>query len=644
MAVGYNPRAITDGLVLALDAGNPKNYNVGISTNWTDKVGGNNGTLVGGTYHTDGPFVGAGYVEFDGTGDTLTLSNTADHQFGSSDYTIESWVYLNNLSTVQGLFGRYNTSSAREIYITFNTNGSITHRTSSNGTSFSTHSTSVGLLTANTWHHVAISKSGTTSYIAVDGVVVTGTVDATLHSASQTTYIGDAIAGSNLLNGNLSNYRILKGTALYTANFTPPTKPLTAITNTTLLTCQGNTIADASSSAHTITANGDISLTKEPFAGAGAVSFDGNSDSLTVPASVDFVLDGQFTLEFWIYLNTIILDTQNPSPLTFSQNGSNTGQIYLNVSNKFFSLWNGSSDIVTTGNNSITTGRWYHVAATRDASNDCRIFLDGVLSQTASSTHTFGNASGDLRIGSFNGTGGDVDGYLSNLRILKGTALYTSNFTPPAEPLTAVTNTELLTCQGQNIKDASSNSHAITVNGDAKATIVSSSFEFDGTDDYVDCGTSTDFDFGTGNYTIEAWIYINDGVQQYHGIFGSSGTGSDSFQFQLQDEKIRLSSYTTEILVSDAADVVPFTQWTHVAISRSGTGATDTKLYKNGSLIKSGQDNINWGSYSRQIGRVFSNNAYDLYGKIAQVKVYKGKALSTAEVTQNYNATKGRYA
>jgi len=283
MSLIHSPRIVTDGLKLVLDAGVPTSWNAGISTNWTDKIGGNNGTLVGGTYHNDGPFVGAGYVEFDGTGDTLTLSNTADHQFGSSDYTIESWVYLNNLSTVQGLFGRYNTSSAREIYITFNTNGSITHRTSSNGTSFSTHLTSAGLLTANTWHHVAISKSGTTSYIAVDGVVVTGTVDATLHSASQTTYIGDALAGSNLLNGNLSNYRILKGTALYTSNFTPPSSPLTAVTNTTLLCCQGATNVDASPSAHSFQVIiGVPTLTSVGPSATKYFEFDGTNDAVDV--------------------------------------------------------------------------------------------------------------------------------------------------------------------------------------------------------------------------------------------------------------------------------------------------------------------------------------------------------------------------
>ena len=50
MGLAHSPSVVTDNLVLALDASSPKNYNVGVSTNWTDRVGGNNGTLVGGTY------------------------------------------------------------------------------------------------------------------------------------------------------------------------------------------------------------------------------------------------------------------------------------------------------------------------------------------------------------------------------------------------------------------------------------------------------------------------------------------------------------------------------------------------------------------------------------------------------------------
>ena len=108
MAVGYNPRAITDGLVLALDAGSPKNYNAGISTNWTDKVGGNNGTLVGGTHHNDGPFVGAGYVEFDGNADRINIPASSDFNFGTGDFTVEWFQYLPSTPSLQNIIGMKN--------------------------------------------------------------------------------------------------------------------------------------------------------------------------------------------------------------------------------------------------------------------------------------------------------------------------------------------------------------------------------------------------------------------------------------------------------------------------------------------------------------------------------------------------------
>ena len=429
MSLIHSPRIVTDGLKLVLDAGVPTSWNAGISTNWTDKIGGNNGTLVGGTYHNDGPFVGAGYVEFDGTGDTLTLSNTADHQFGSSDYTIESWVYLNNLSTVQGLFGRYNTSSAREIYITFNTNGSITHRTSSNGTSFSTHLTSAGLLTANTWHHVAISKSGTTSYIAVDGVVVTGTVDATLHSASQTTYIGDALAGSNLLNGNLSNYRILKGTALYTSNFTPPTKQLTAITNTTLLTCQGNTIADASSSAHTITANDNAAANLG--SPASAFEFDGTDDYILLDSGLGIGTD-DFAISVWVKFDSV-------SGVSGSANYRTVLSSYSGGNGYIFGLWISGDPVFEhymeqtsyKGNTTIVAGTWYNMVSTR-LSGDLYLYLNGSLDNTPVSASTKDMAdTATPRIGWIPSASqnGRLDGTVSDLKIYKGKGLTAAEVT-----------------------------------------------------------------------------------------------------------------------------------------------------------------------------------------------------------------------
>ena len=119
-------------------------------------------------------------------------------------------------------------------------------------------------------------------------------------------------------------------------------------------------------------------------------------------------------------------------------------QIYTNSSNVFYGLYK-SGDIVTTGNNSALTGVWQHVAFTRKGSI-CFAFLDGVLKNTAVSTVTFGGTSGTYRIGSYNGTGGDVNGFISNLRIIKR-AIYTTNFTVPKFELKNIAGTTLLGCQ-----------------------------------------------------------------------------------------------------------------------------------------------------------------------------------------------------
>ena len=183
------------------------------------------------------------------------------------------------------------------------------------------------------------------------------------------------------------------------------------------------------------TNNVSISSTISKYYGS-SVKFDGTGDFLQFTGiGSDFVFDNQFTIEFWIRLNSIVVPAGvNPSPISFiKSDGTNGGQVYLNATNNFFSLWNGSSDIVTTGNSSVTTDSWFHVAVTRDSSNNCRIFLDGTLKNTASSTFVFGNTPGSLRIGTFNvdAAANTIDGFMQDLRIYKGIAKYASSFTPP---------------------------------------------------------------------------------------------------------------------------------------------------------------------------------------------------------------------
>ena len=650
MAVGYNPRTVTDGLVLALDAGNPKNYNVGISTNWTDKVGGNNGTLVNGTYHNDGPFVGAGYVEFDGNNDYLSIADSADFTFGTGDYTMEAWIYPTSTGSYPVIIAQYeNTSTTASWFFSLGDNTTDVKYYAYGPDGNLTPHLSGGTASLNTWTHVAVTRSGSTVRLFVNGSQVDSGAWSNAHrDSSLPVTIGTSADANYDFTGKISNARVIKGTALYTSNFTPPTRTLTAVPNTVLLTCQGNSISDASSSAHTITANGDISLTKEPFGGAGAVDFGGSADGLYTPNIT--LGSNDWTLEFWIYLTSTgtarglysyFLTTTTARQISYSIDSSNQFGWQHRLNDGTYPSAAGST--------ALSAHTWYHVAAVR-VNDDYYTYINGVQDSSYTSApagHTY-YADGRPHYIGYNRTGtADFDGLLSNVRFVNGTALYTSNFTPPAEPLTAVTNTELLTCQGQSIKDASSNAHTITVNGDAKATIVSSAFEFDGTDDELNF---TNIDVGTGDFTYEAWVYptasVNQPIIVWHNstskihTFGiwASGQGVDAI-FSANARPGSSNSF-------EVTSAISLNTWHHIAFVRaSGT----LKVYVDGTekSLSAGPGSIGGdpSSYSTDVSYVGTSAVNENFkGEISAVKIYKGKALTAQEIQQNYNATKGRYA
>lgn len=235
----------------------------------------------------------------------------------------------------------------------------------------------------------------------------------------------------------------------------------------------------------TATATGTTTATVSYTAPAGSViegtpysvSFTGVStgSKLTIPHSTELqVSSSDFTVEAWIYVAS--WPSTGDHNYVIFQKGLNTSSTYewgfsLYRGNGFgnsfaFGLGystNGSTiSTATAGSNLMTTGNWYHVAVSRN-SGTAKVYYDGVLAfSIALSTN---NYTGSAYVGygySSSGQNDSFNGYISNLRLVVGTGLYPSAFTPPTASLTAITNTKLLTCQSSTIIDNSINNFTIT--------------------------------------------------------------------------------------------------------------------------------------------------------------------------------------
>jgi|WetSurSiteA1Bulk_404760.scaffolds.fasta_scaffold03061_1 hypothetical protein len=402
-------------------------------------------TTVGNTIHSTSvaPPFGTSSIYFDGSGDYLSMSASNDWMFGTGDFTIELWVRPGAINVQQGFYTHGSSTTRVEArlenaapYFYISLVGNYGHSLTSNIN-----------LTVNTWNHLAYVRYAGYMYIFVNGINAgTPIADSTNITESASAYVSYQPSYGMNINGYIKDLRVTKGIARYTQNFNPWRVQDPYYKDSVLLVSgegSGATFADDSPTPKTITANGNVthsSAIVPPF-GSTSIYFDGAGDYLSLADSADWAFGtGDFTIEFWMKSSgngswDQIIAQRNSAGQTNSDNpwsltrDSTTGKL-------MFSYWNGSAGVNTYTTSIVFDNSWRHIAVSR-RDTIVRIFVDGVAenSATLSANFSFYDSTKLLSIG----RAGEYDGqyylgYLKDLRVIKGVAKYTSDFTPVKVP------------------------------------------------------------------------------------------------------------------------------------------------------------------------------------------------------------------
>jgi hypothetical protein len=621
------------------------------------------------TQGASSPYGGGWSNYFDGTGDELTVANNAAFNFGSGNFTVECWFNLTADATANNdgnknafLFGPgqivNNEAWLMELGGNSASSGVVIAFQARNTSGTPTVLSYTANFKKNTWYHVAASRAGNTLLLFVDGVKVAENTNWTLsvNSGGSLLRIGRRAISSNYEHyfpGYISNVRVVKGTAVYTANFTPLTQPLEPIAGTSLLTCADNRFVDDSPNNFAITRNGDVSVQKfNPFGIQTAMTpqthsafFDGTGDHLFLAGSTSAVAYGtsDFTIELWFYA----LDTTWRT-LWDQRNGNDalpSIQWCAVTANKVSLFINNNFQITST--NTFNVGQWHHVAVVR-YSGIITLYVNGVNNGTYSYSTSISGAPS--YIGNFSGGGFSFNGYISNFRVVNGTAVYTAAFTPPTAPLTAVANTSLLTCQSPTFVDNSSNRSAITAAGDARPSqtnpfgftagtktsytpaVYGGSMSFDGTGDYLNVAPTAQTYLSSEPFTMEAWAYptANNGM-----IAGRrSAVAARGFLFGFDaTNKIRFwagdSDVATWNVQLNSANTYPLNQWYHIVATRNSSNVFN--LWVNGTSVATATASFTIAddTSTLQIGTVDSGSS-PFSGYMTDFRFVKGTAVYTS--------------
>ena len=624
-----------------------------------------------------------------------------DFAYGLSAFTIEAWINADTFSNSPIIYSQ-TVSGTNYFVFQINTSGQLQFIGTLTGLGTAVVATS-GFVIQNKWNHVTLVREGSgTNQLKfyINGILAgMGTTTVNLSNTTYNPSIGGHTYSTvnNNFRGYISNLRVVKGQALYTGNFTPSVSALSrtsigatgnnvapSLTGTvSLLTCQSNRLVDNSTSNKSITANTSTTskiINFHPFSkytnASNSVYFNAASifhiknSRFYIPRNVDY------TFEAWIY------PTATPDPSTGSQiagcyrygfNGDWLFSLNPNLTLQLY-VWS-SPAFVYTSQYPVSFNSWNHVCLTRSgsATGNSKMYINGMLAASGThQSHLSGNGTYNFSIGGDNNNGTRFTGYISNVRMVSGQALYTGDFTPPSNEL----KNNTVGTSGNNVVPSLTGNVVLLACQDPVATIDNSvyaaSFSRQGTpgpivtkntpflDVNLYYNNYTTYFNGSASlivprdtalipadntdFTIESWIYPTQTPDTTTGglIMGFLNEGSNSDWFLRlggsvsNPRSLFMNMWNGSGYVILSSGDLTLNTWNHVAITRSGTGSNNTKLFVNGLVVSSASNNRNLtgiGSNNLCIGTDTGNDSARYTGYISDVRMVSGQALYTGDFT-----------
>jgi hypothetical protein len=368
---------------------------------------------------------GSGY--FDGSGDTLDVPTSTNNAIGTGSFCIEAWIYMQNASAQQFLVAN---ASSGGLFIGFNIDTANRLAIGRVATAIDNEVTFTWV--NNQWYHVVVNRNGTSLQFFVNGVQVGSTGSNSVNYLNQGYRVGSETT-QKYFTGYMTDFRLTRD-SVYTTTFTPNTTPLTAITNTAVLLnmTNGAIFDNAMMNDLETVGNAQISTSVKKY-GTGSMSFNGSTDKLVSPYFpwMDFKT-GDFTIEMWIYFNVALSSQTNNAGIVTYRSASleNTSLNLRCLTTNNIAIQLGATGSSFAWTPSATT--WYHLALSRSGSN-LYMFVNGT--QQGSTATNSGNVTFEtgyvFTIGGNPAASVFFNGYIDDLRITKGVARYTANFTAP---------------------------------------------------------------------------------------------------------------------------------------------------------------------------------------------------------------------